>query len=197
MMMVWIVVGIILAVAFIVIGSVFFGLKPGPSNSTESNTEQIQDVARKSGGEFVSYENQSLGFRIHYPKNWDAGEQDGQPFFKIPGEGTNVVYSSQILTEDATISELIPELKAQIQDSSSTAGITRTITSEGETRMGDEPAYEWNIEQTRQGVSLIATQVWSIKGRKVHIFTLTTAPGSTHDLFYSVFMEMMQTFELL
>lgn len=38
---VWIAVGIGLAVAFIVIGSVFFGLKPGPSSSTQSNYEPI------------------------------------------------------------------------------------------------------------------------------------------------------------
>ncbi len=38
---VWIAVGIALAIAFIVIGSVFFGLKPGPSNSTEPNYEPI------------------------------------------------------------------------------------------------------------------------------------------------------------
>ena len=38
---VWIAVGIGLSIAFIVIGSVFFGLKPGPSSSTESNYEPI------------------------------------------------------------------------------------------------------------------------------------------------------------
>ena len=38
---VWIAVGVALAIAFIVIGSVFFGLKPGPSTSSDSNSEQI------------------------------------------------------------------------------------------------------------------------------------------------------------
>ncbi|MBI4599804.1 hypothetical protein HY732_02685, partial [Candidatus Uhrbacteria bacterium] len=38
---VWIGVGIAIAVAFIVIGSVFFGLKPRPSSSAESNYESI------------------------------------------------------------------------------------------------------------------------------------------------------------
>lgn len=41
MVYVWMGVGIVLAIAFIVIGSVFFGLKPGPSNTAESGEEQI------------------------------------------------------------------------------------------------------------------------------------------------------------
>lgn len=41
MVYVWMAVGIALAVAFIVIGSVFFGLKPGPSTTTNSNYEPI------------------------------------------------------------------------------------------------------------------------------------------------------------
>lgn len=41
MMMVWMGVGIVLAVAFIVIGSVFFGLKPGPSATTNSSYEPV------------------------------------------------------------------------------------------------------------------------------------------------------------
>jgi hypothetical protein len=40
---VWIAVGIALAIAFIVIGSVFFGLKPGPTNTNTAgtNTEEV------------------------------------------------------------------------------------------------------------------------------------------------------------
>jgi hypothetical protein len=38
---VWIGVGIALAIAFIVIGSVFFGLKPGPSEPLNSASEPI------------------------------------------------------------------------------------------------------------------------------------------------------------
>ncbi|MEK7648645.1 MAG: hypothetical protein AAB400_01870 [Patescibacteria group bacterium] len=35
--MIGLVIGIVLAIAFIVIGSVFFGLKPGPSTPTNSS----------------------------------------------------------------------------------------------------------------------------------------------------------------
>jgi hypothetical protein len=38
---IWIGVGIALAIAFIVIGSVFFDLKPGPSESSNSASEPI------------------------------------------------------------------------------------------------------------------------------------------------------------
>lgn len=37
--MISLVIGIILSIAFIVIGSVFFGLKPGPSASSDSSNK--------------------------------------------------------------------------------------------------------------------------------------------------------------
>ncbi|MBI2483782.1 hypothetical protein HYV71_01185 [Candidatus Uhrbacteria bacterium] len=41
MVYVWIGVGILLAIAFIVIGSVFFDLKPGPTASDSTSSDQI------------------------------------------------------------------------------------------------------------------------------------------------------------
>lgn len=38
---IWMGVGILLAIAFIVIGSVFFGLKPGPTTTDGSSPDQI------------------------------------------------------------------------------------------------------------------------------------------------------------
>ena len=36
-----IVIGVVLAIAFIVIGSLFFGLKPGPSSPTDTSSDTI------------------------------------------------------------------------------------------------------------------------------------------------------------
>jgi|GEM_PF-2893417 len=44
MVYVWMGVGILLAIAFIVIGSVFFGLKPGPSSSESTNSPSSEQI---------------------------------------------------------------------------------------------------------------------------------------------------------
>ncbi|MBI4273057.1 hypothetical protein HY621_04370 [Candidatus Uhrbacteria bacterium] len=45
-----IVIGIVLAIAFVVIGSVFFGLKPGPSNPTNTSSDTIDPSLYRPSG---------------------------------------------------------------------------------------------------------------------------------------------------
>ncbi len=166
-------------------------------DTKQISIEKLQDSAKKSVEILALYENKSLGFRLQYPKNWETGEQDSLPFFKMPEGGVNVVYSSDILTEDATVNELIPELKNNLSASYQARKIPFTIVKEGATLMGSAPAYEWKIESVREGKQAFSTQIWSIKNKKVHILTFSTIANDLHEMFYPTFMKIVQTFEPL
>lgn len=63
-------------------------------------------------------------------------------------------------------------------------------------RLEEHQKYEWRIEYDRQGKHYVATQVWTVQDRKIHVLTFTALSGEIHDLYYPVFMNMVQTFEL-